>query len=141
MEDANQAIGSQNLLDPAAAKAFLAGAADPLFLDVQDAGSETVENTYSCSLGTLYYKADKNMGELRDPRIADRPTDGAILVTCGVGGQARLGAHVLIDYGFTNVKVLSGGCQAWIKAAKMLGISENEAVKQSLTTADDGGAE
>ena len=29
-----------------------------------------------------------------------------------LGGQAKLGAKVLVEYGFTNVKVVEGGCVA-----------------------------
>lgn len=34
---------------------------------------------------------------------------------CGLGGQAKLGAKLLLDYGFTNVKVIDGGCDAYLK--------------------------
>ena len=33
-----------------------------------------------------------------------------------LGGQALLGAKILVDYGFTNVKVIEGGCVAYKKA-------------------------
>ena len=48
-----------------------------------------------------------------DPKIADRAKDKLIVVTCALGGQAKLGAKVLVEYGFTNVKVVEGGCVAW----------------------------
>ena len=70
---------------------------------------------YSASLGTLVFKADIGMKDagFADPKIAERPKDGLIVVTCALGGQAKLGAKVLVDYGFTNVKVVEGGCVAW----------------------------
>ena len=34
----------------------------------------------------------------------------------GLGGQAKLGAKLLLDYGFTNVKTIDGGCVAYNKA-------------------------
>eukprot|EP01043_Picozoa_sp_COSAG02_P061580 COSAG02_NODE_8305_length_2623_cov_12.854200_3_plen_85_part_00 len=36
-----------------------------------------------------------------------------ILVSCGLGGQAVIAAGLLCDYGFTNVKVVDGGNNAW----------------------------
>ena len=44
-------------------------------------------------------------------------TAQANVVTCALGGQAKLGAKILVDYGFTNVKVVEGGCVAWKAAA------------------------
>ena len=38
-------------------------------------------------------------------------------VTCALGGQALLGAQILVDYGFKNVKVMEGGCVAFKKDA------------------------
>lgn len=32
------------------------------------------------------------------------PQDGLIVVTCAIGGQAKLGAGLLASYGFTNVR-------------------------------------
>ena len=61
-------------------------------------------------------KASTDLADFKDPKIADRPKDGLIIVTCGLGGQAKLGAKILIDYGFTNVKTIDGGCLAYKKA-------------------------
>ncbi|CAE8677540.1 unnamed protein product [Polarella glacialis] len=109
-------IGKENMLEPKAAKAFLeANKSTVLFLDVQDPGSESVPGTYSASLGTLHFKADTAMPDFKDPKIADLPKDNPILVTCALGGQAKLGAKLLIEYGFTNVKIVEGGCIAWKK--------------------------
>ena len=38
------------------------------------------------------------------PRIADRPRDSLIIVTCMYGGQAALAAQLLCEYGYANVK-------------------------------------
>ena len=82
---------------------------------MQDPGSDSIPGAYSASLGTLVFKADIGMKDagFADPKIAERPKDGLIVVTCALGGQAKLGAKVLVDYGFTNVKVVEGGCVAW----------------------------
>merc|ERR1711972_543955 len=66
--------------------------------------------------GTLFFKASTDLPDFKDPKIADRPKDAPILVNCALGGQAKLGARVLIDYGFSNVKVIDGGCVGWNKA-------------------------
>ena len=86
-----------------------------LLLDVQDPGSESIPGAYNASLGTLFFKADATMEEFKDPKIADLPKDNPILVTCALGGQAKIGAKILVEYGFTNVKVIEGGCVAWNK--------------------------
>mmetsp|Transcript_18285 Transcript_18285/g.51770 ORF Transcript_18285/g.51770 Transcript_18285/m.51770 type:complete len:151 (-) Transcript_18285:151-603(-) len=114
--EAEATIGKANLLDPPAAKAFLAANTGCLFLDVQDPGSDSCDGTYSASLGTLVFKASTDLADFKDPKIADLPKNSPILVTCALGGQAKIGAKLLIDYGFTNVKVVEGGCVAWKKS-------------------------
>merc|ERR1719352_1349367 len=42
--------------------------------------------------------------------------DKCILVSCGLGGQAAIGAGILADYGFTNVHFVNGGNMAWMDA-------------------------
>jgi len=114
--EAEAAIGKDNILEPAKAKEFIDANAQCLLLDVQDPGSDMVPGSYNASLGTLFFKASTDLPEFKDPKIADRPKDAPILVNCALGGQAKLGAKILIDYGFTNVKVIDGGCVAWKKA-------------------------
>lgn len=89
---------------------------DALLLDVQDPGSDMIPGSHNASLGTLFFKASKDLADFKDPKIADRPKDGLVIVNCALGGQAKLGAGILIDYGFTNVKVIEGGCVAYKKA-------------------------
>ena len=115
LEEATATVGAANFLEPAAAKKLLDETVDALLLDVQDPGSDSIPGAYSASLGTLVFKADIGMKDagFADPKIAERPKDGLIVVTCALGGQAKLGAKVLVDYGFTNVKVVEGGCVAW----------------------------
>uniref|UniRef100_A0A7S2IGR4 Rhodanese domain-containing protein n=1 Tax=Alexandrium andersonii TaxID=327968 RepID=A0A7S2IGR4_9DINO len=113
--EATATVGKENLLSPKAAKAFLAANPTCLFLDVQDPGSDSVPGTHSASLGTLIFKASTDHPDFKDPKIADLPKDNPIVVTCALGGQALVGAKLLIDYGFTSVKVVEGGCVAWKK--------------------------
>jgi len=49
--------------------------------------------------------------ELRNPELADR--NRPILVTCGLGGQAALGAYLLKQMGFADVAYIEGGTTAW----------------------------
>ena len=118
LEEATAVVGAENMIDPMAAKALLDANPDALLLDVQDPGSDSIPGTYAASLGTLVFKADIGMKDagFADPKIAERPKDGLIVVTCALGGQAKLGAKILCDYGFSNVKVVEGGCIAWKKA-------------------------
>jgi rhodanese-related sulfurtransferase len=119
VKEAEAAVGAANILPPPAAKEFLKSNKDTvLLLDVQDPGSASIPGAYNASLGTLVFKADATLDEFKDPLIADLPKSNPILVTCAIGGQAKLGAKVLVDYGFTNVKVIEGGCVAWNKSGQ-----------------------
>ncbi len=87
-----------------------------LLLDVQD--SKDVEacglipGAVPISLGMLAIRADRELPEqFRDPRLEDRARP--VIVTCGAGGQAALGAYQLKQMGFTNVAFIDGGMQAW----------------------------
>lgn len=108
-------VGKKNILSPADAKAFLSQNPKCLHLDVQDPGSPTVPGVYSASLGTLIFKACQGMTDFKDPNISDLPKNNPILVTCALGGQALFAGKLLVEYGFTNVKVVDGGCAAWKK--------------------------
>ena len=117
LDEATATVGAANILDPKAAKELLDADAGALLLDLQDPGSDSIPGAYNASLGTLVFKADIGMKDagFADPTIAERAKDALIVVTCALGGQAKLGAKVLVDYGFTNVKVVEGGCVAWKK--------------------------
>lgn len=98
-----------------------------------------IKGSHCASLGTLPFKASTDLPDFKDPVIADRPKDALvrstidlelilsllltlgcprcqIIVNCGLGGQAMLGAKLLLDYGFSNVKTIEGGCVAYNKA-------------------------
>ena len=90
-----------------------------LLLDVQDAQDVAacglIPGAVPISLGMLAIRADRELPEqFRDPRLQDRSRP--VIVTCGAGGQAALGAYQLKQMGFTNVAYIDGGMQAW-KAA------------------------
>jgi rhodanese-related sulfurtransferase len=90
-----------------------------LVIDVQDASDAgacgLIPSSVNISLGMLPIRADLELPEhLREPRLADR--NRPVLVTCGAGGQASLGAYLLKKMGFTDVAYIEGGTTAW-KAA------------------------
>ncbi len=87
-----------------------------LVIDVQDPGDlgtcGLIPGGINITLGMLPIRADHELPEaLRSPELQDwgRP----ILVTCGVGGQAALGAHLLKRMGFQHVAFIDGGTTAW----------------------------
>ena len=87
-----------------------------LVIDVQDAvdlgACGLIPGGINITLGMLPIRADHEMSEaLRSPELHDfaRP----ILVTCGVGGQAALGAHLLKRMGYEHVAFIEGGTAAW----------------------------
>ena len=94
--EAEAVIGAANIIAPDVAKAML-DKGDVLLLDVQDPGSDMIPGSHSASLGTLPFKASTDLADFKDPVIADRPKDAPIIVNCGLGGQAKLGAKILID--------------------------------------------
>jgi len=92
---------------------------DTFVIDVQDAKDAgacgLIPSSVNISLGMLPIRADLELPEhLREPRLADR--NRPVLVTCGAGGQAALGAYLLKQMGFTDVAYIDGGTAAW-KAA------------------------
>ena len=105
LDQATNKIGQENFLLPPKSKAFLEANPGALVLDVQDPGSDTIPGAYQVSLGTLFFKASTDIPDFKDPKIADLPKDHPIIVTCALGGQAKIGAAILVDYGFTGVKV------------------------------------
>jgi rhodanese-related sulfurtransferase len=60
--------------------------------------------------GMLEAKADLEYAN-REPALADRST--AIIVHCASGARSALAADVLQQMGFSDVKSMAGGIQAW----------------------------
>jgi rhodanese-related sulfurtransferase len=90
-----------------------------LVIDVQDAADAhacgLIPSSVNISLGMLPIRADLELPEhMRDARLADRSRP--ILITCGAGGQAALGAYILKLMGFEDVGFIEGGTSAWKKA-------------------------
>lgn len=111
-----EAMGEVTAVEPPAAAAQREADARTLIIDVRDVAdipaTGLIAGAASISLGSLTYKADAEMPESwRDPRLADRSRP--ILVTCYTGEMASLGAKLLKDMGFTNVRLIAGGTVAW----------------------------
>ncbi|RXT05266.1 rhodanese-like domain-containing protein [Ammoniphilus sp. CFH 90114] len=84
---------------------------DTLVIDVQDAADAgacgLIPSGVNISLGMLPIRADLLVPEhLRDDRLKDR--NRPVLVTCGAGGQAALGAYILKQMGFQDVAFIEG---------------------------------
>ncbi|WP_026695662.1 rhodanese-like domain-containing protein [Peribacillus kribbensis] len=90
-----------------------------LVIDVQDAADAgacgLIPSSVNISLGMLPIRADQLVPEnLRDEKLQDRTRP--VIVTCGAGGQAALGAYVLKQMGFEDVAFIEGGTSAWKEA-------------------------
>lgn len=89
---------------------------DTLIIDVQDAADAgacgLIPSSVNISLGMLPVRADLELPEhYRDERLSDR--NRPVLITCGAGGQAALGAYLLKQMGFTDVAFIEGGTKSW----------------------------
>ena len=74
-----------------------------------------IEGAFNVSLGSLHYKADKEVPEnFKDNRIQDR--NKKVVVTCGLGLCAAIGGKLLKDMGFKDVVLLEGGVEKWVEA-------------------------
>jgi rhodanese-related sulfurtransferase len=103
-------------IEPTQAKQQIDQDPNTLVVDVRDAAglasTGVIPGAATISLGSLPIKADQELPEAsRDERLQDRSRP--VIVTCGLGGQASLGAKILKDMGFTDVKIMKGGMQGW----------------------------
>mmetsp|Transcript_83710 Transcript_83710/g.264241 ORF Transcript_83710/g.264241 Transcript_83710/m.264241 type:complete len:185 (+) Transcript_83710:110-664(+) len=127
-----------SVITPAEAKKFIAGdghpASKPLIIDVRDSGdiAEGIKGAVNIPLSNLVFAADQDFsvgddievnGQVKIPKgtkFCHPQLAGSkakpILVSCGLGGQALIGAGILADYGFTHVKAVDGGNIAWMNA-------------------------
>lgn len=90
-----------------------------IVIDVQDAADAgacgLIPSSANISLGMLPIRADLHVPKhLRDERLADRTRP--VIITCGAGGQAALGAYLLKQMGFEDVAFIEGGTTAWKEA-------------------------
>jgi len=106
-------------ISSAEAKQKIAENPNTYVIDVQDATDAgacgLIPSSVNISLGMLPIRADLELPEnFRNPELADR--NRPIIVTCGAGGQAALGAYLLKQMGFTDVAFIEGGTTAWKEA-------------------------
>ncbi len=106
-------------IGPVEAQRQLTTDPDTLVIDVRDAAeiatTGTLPGALNISYGALTYQADHQAPEAwRAPQLADH--DRPIITTCILGPLGALGGKLLHDMGFTNVRILAGGVQAWIDA-------------------------
>lgn len=103
-------------ISSAEAKQKMESNPNTLVIDVQDAKDAgacgLIPSSLNISLGMLPIRADLELPEhMRDERLADRTRP--IIITCGAGGQAALGASILKMMGFEDVSFIEGGTTAW----------------------------
>lgn len=106
-------------ISSAEAREKIQGNENTLVIDVQEkeaAGAcGLIPSSLNISLGMLPIRADLELPEhLREPKLADR--NQSVIITCGAGGQAALGAYLLHKMGFTDVAFIEGGTNAWKEA-------------------------
>jgi rhodanese-related sulfurtransferase len=90
-----------------------------LLIDVRDAAdipsTGVPAGGANISLGMLPIRADRKLPEeWLDTRLQDRSCQ--IITTCFAGMMSAMGAKLLKDMGFTNVRYMEGGMDAWNKA-------------------------
>ena len=84
-----------------------------LLLDVREPGEVReghLPGALSVPRGLLEAKADLNFPH-REPKLSDR--DQAIVVYCASGMRSLLAASTMMEMGFSNVKSMAGGFNAW----------------------------
>ena len=113
---AAEALAEVPTISPAETQQQMQQDPNTLVVDVRDAAeiaaTGTIPGAINLSLGSLTYKADNEVPEdWRDPRVQDRSRP--IITTCELGPMGALGGKLLKDMGFTDVRILEGGVQAW----------------------------
>ena len=113
-----QARSEVEVLSPQDAQERIAANPNALVLDVRQSdalGDACIPNALNVPLGVLPIKADTELPKaITEERLQDR--DQEVIVTCGAGGQAALGAKLLKDMGFTKVSMIDGGMRGWSEA-------------------------
>jgi rhodanese-related sulfurtransferase len=105
-------------IDTAEAQEVLGRSEDTLFLDVREAEEYAQGHVPGALLvprGMLEPKAAAD-SPARDSQLTDpqRP----IVAYCGSGARSALAAVTLAELGFTNVRSMAGGFQAWQRESR-----------------------
>ena len=113
-----QARSEVEVISPQDAQQRMQENPNALVIDVRQSdalGDACIPGALNVPLGVLPIKADTELPKsLTDERLQDR--DQQVIVTCGAGGQAALGAKLLKDMGFNNVSMIDGGMRGWSEA-------------------------
>jgi rhodanese-related sulfurtransferase len=99
-----------------------------LVLDVREPGEyaqEHLPGALNVPRGVLEAKADLEYAA-REPRLADRSQP--IITHCASGARSAFAADVLQLMGFTDVRSMAGGIQAW----KALGLPTESSSTQTV---------
>jgi len=119
MQMAQEAMAEVDGINAEAAHRQLSEDSEALLIDVRDAAdipsTGVPARGANISLGMLPVRADLELPEdWRDARLQDRSRQ--IITTCPLGPNGARGAKLLKDMGFTNVRYMEGGMDAWNKA-------------------------
>ena len=113
-----EARSEVEVLSPQDAQKRMQENPNALVIDVrqaEDLGDACIPGALNVPLGVLPIKADTELPkEVTDERLQDR--NRQVILTCGPGGQAALGAKMLKDLGFNNVAIVDGGTRGWTSA-------------------------
>ncbi len=114
----SEARSEVEVVSPQEAQRRIQESSNTLVVDVRQSdalGDACIPGSINVPLGVLPIKADTELPkDVTDERLQDR--DQPVIVTCGAGGQAALGAKMLKDMGFKNVAMVDGGMRGWSAA-------------------------
>lgn len=85
---------------------LLAGAYPGLLIDVREPNEHAIANIPQARLVPLPTLPE---------HLADLPRDREILIHCKAGGRSAKAVKLLLDNGFTRVRNVSGGMDAWLE--------------------------
>jgi rhodanese-related sulfurtransferase len=116
---ANEAIAETEGINVEQAQQRLKEDSNALLIDVRDAAdipsTGVPAGGVNISLGMLPIRVDQELPEeWRDAGLQDRSRQ--IITTCFAGMMSAMGAKILADMGFTNVRYMEGGMDAWKEA-------------------------
>lgn len=86
-------------------RALLAGNFDGLLIDVREPDEYAIAHIEGARLIPLKTLPDE---------LDSLPLDREILVHCKAGGRSAKAVQVLLDHGFTRVRNVAGGMDAWL---------------------------
>ena len=86
-------------------RTLLAGNFEGLLLDVREPAEHAVAHIEGARLIPLKTLPDE---------LDSLPRDREILIHCKAGGRSAKAVQLLLDHGFTNVKNVTGGMDAWL---------------------------